>query len=79
MRDVDALDGVVIGGVAAGGPGLLLGDGDGFVKGLWVVGADLGADAVLERCDDLAARGVVLGVGGEDDGDVELEAERGSP
>jgi hypothetical protein len=37
-----------------------------------VVGADLAADAVFERGDDLAARGVVLGVGGEDDGDVEL-------
>ncbi len=36
-----------------------------------VVGADLAADAVFERSDDLAAGGVVLGVGGEDDGDVE--------
>jgi hypothetical protein len=42
---------------------------------LGVVGADLAADAVFERRDDLAARGVVLGVGGEDDGDVELEAD----
>ena len=33
------------------------------------------ADAVFERGDDLAARGVVLGVGGEDDGDVEREAD----
>ena len=40
-----------------------------------VVRADLAADAVLERGDDLAAGGVVLGVGGEDDGDVEREAD----
>ncbi len=39
------------------------------------MGADLGADAVLERSDDLAAGGVVLRVGGEDDGHVELEAD----
>ena len=39
------------------------------------MGADLGADAVFERRDDLAAGGVVLGVGGEDDGDVEREAD----
>ncbi len=42
---------------------------------LGVVGADFAADAVLERGDDLAARGVVLGVGGEDDGDVERQAD----
>ncbi len=40
-----------------------------------VVGADLGADAVFERGDDLAAGGVVLGIGGEDDGDVERQAD----
>ncbi len=39
------------------------------------MGADLGADAVFEGGDDLAAGGVVLGVGGEDDGDVEREAD----
>ncbi len=66
---------VVVAAVGAGGPGLLLGDGDGFVDGLGVVGADLGADAIFQRSDDLAAGGVVLGVGGEDDGDVELEAD----
>ncbi len=42
---------------------------------LGVVGADLAADAVFERGDDLAAGGVVLGVGGEDDGDVEGQAD----
>jgi len=35
--------------------------------------ADLGADAVFEGCDDFAAGGVVLGVGAEDEGEVELE------
>ncbi len=34
VGDLDGLDGVVVGGVGAGGPGLLLGDGDGFVDGL---------------------------------------------
>ncbi len=62
-------------GVGAAGPGLLRGDGDAFFDVLGVVGADLGADAVFERGDDLAAGGVVLGVGGEDDGYVEREAD----
>ena len=57
------------------GPGFLRGDGDALFDGLGVVGADLAADAVFERGDDLAAGGVVLGVGGEDDGDVEREAD----
>ena len=69
------VDGGVVGRVGAGGPGFLLGDGDGFFDGLGVVGADFGADAVFEGGDDFAAGGVVLGVGGEDDGDVELEAD----
>jgi len=64
VRDFDVAGG-------ADGPGFLSGDGDGFVDGFGVVGADLGADAVFERGDDFAAGGVVLGVGGEDDGDVE--------
>ena len=38
--------------------------------------ADLGADAILERRDDLAARGVVLGVRGEHEHHVELQADR---
>ena len=59
----------------AGGPGLLRGDRDALFDVLGVVGADLAADAVFERGDDLAAGGVVLGVGGEDDGDVEGEAD----
>ena len=56
-------------------PGFLRGDGDAFFERLGIVGANLGADAVLERRDDLAARGVVLGVGAEDEGDVEREAD----
>ena len=39
------------------------------------MGADLAADAVLEWGDDLASGGVVLWVGGEDDGDVEGKAD----
>ena len=42
---------------------------------LRVVGADLGAVAVLERRDDAAAVGVVLRVGGGDDEDVERQAD----
>ena len=41
-----------------------------------VVGADLRADAVLERRDDLAARRVVLRVGAEDQHDVERQPHR---
>ena len=59
----------------ARGPGFLRGDGDAFFDVLGVVGADLAADAVFERGDDLAAGGVVLGVGGEDDGYVERQAD----
>jgi hypothetical protein len=39
------------------------------------VGADLAADAVLERGDDFAAGGVVFRVGGEDEQEVEGEAD----
>ena len=39
------------------------------------MGGDLTSDAVLERRDDLAARRVVLRVGGEAEEDVELEYE----
>ena len=38
--------------------------------------ADLAADAVFERRDDFAARGVVLGVGGEDQHHVERQPHR---
>ena len=39
------------------------------------MGADFRADTVLEGGDDLAAGGVVLGVGGEDDRNVKREAD----
>ncbi len=38
--------------------------------------ADLAADAVLERRDDLAARGVIFGVGRENQHQVERQADR---
>ena len=60
---------------AAFGPRLLRGDGDAFFDGLGIVGANLRADAVFERSHDLAAGGVVLGIGAEDEGDVEGEAD----
>ena len=41
-----------------------------------VVGADLGAEPVLERGDDAAAVGVVLGVGRRDDQQVERQPQR---
>ena len=41
-----------------------------------VVRSDLGADAILERRDDLAARGVVLGIGGEEHHHVERQPHR---
>src|SRR6185437_12612740 len=58
------------------GPGLLARDADTQLDGEGIVGDDLGADAVLERRDDPAARRVVLGVRREDDRDVELEPDR---
>src|SRR5208282_1750313 len=58
------------------GPGLLLRDAQAFLDGGGIVRADLRADAVLERGDDFAAGGVVLRVCGEDDEDVEGQAQR---
>ena len=62
-------------GVALG-PGFLRGDGHAFFDGGGIVRADFAADAVLERRDDFAARGVVLGIGGEDQQHVERQANR---
>ena len=39
------------------------------------MGANFRADAVFERSDDFAAGGVVLGIGAEDEGDIEREAD----
>ena len=44
-----------------------------------IVRADLRSVPVLERRDDPAAAGVVLGVGARDDQDVERQPHRGSP
>jgi len=74
--DLDVVGrGAPIFGVRSIRPGFLRCDGDAFFDALRIVGADLATDAVFERGDDLAAGGVVLGVGGEDDGNVEREAD----
>ena len=68
--------GIVDGSAAALGPRLLGGDLHAELHGAGIVGDDLGADPVLERGDDLAARGVVLRVGGEDKQHVERQPHR---
>ena len=70
----DVVGDLDVGGRACG-PCFLRGDGEALFDVFGVVGADFAADAVFERGDDLAAGGVVLGVGGEDDGYVEGEAD----
>ena len=57
-------------------PRLLRGDGHAVLDGERVVSGHLAADPVLERCDDLAARGVILGVRGEDQHHVQRQAYR---
>jgi hypothetical protein len=52
-------------------PGLLCRDGHGLLTRARIVRANLRADAVLERCDDLAACRVVFRVCAEDEQDVE--------
>ncbi len=56
--------------------GLLADDGDLLLDRLRVVGADLGAEPVLQRCDDAPAVRVVLGVGGRDDEHVQVETQQ---
>ncbi len=53
-----------------------VGDGHGLFDGRRVMGADFAADAILERSHDLAARGVVLRIGAEDQGHVQRQANR---
>ena len=55
-------------------PSFLGGDGDAFIDSGGIVGANLRADAVFERGDDLAASGVVLRIGSEDQRHVEGQA-----
>ena len=57
-------------------PRFLRGDRHRVVAGRGIVRADLGADAILQRRDDLAARGVVLGVRAEDQQHVEPQPDR---
>ncbi len=57
-------------------PGFLRRDGHAVVARAGIVGPDFRPDAILERCDDLAARRVVLGVRGEHQHDVQLQPER---
>src|SRR5260370_4105620 len=38
--------------------------------------SNFGSDAVFQRCDDFAARGVILGIGSENEEHVERKAKR---
>src|SRR6266849_347119 len=69
VRHIDLLAGI------AAHPGFLRRDGHAFLDACGIVGANLCADAVFERSDDLAARGVILGIGGENEEHVERETE----
>src|SRR5580704_8265561 len=57
-------------------PGFLVGDGHTLLEGRGIVGADFSANAIFERRNDFAARGVVFGIGGEDEKDIERQAQR---
>src|SRR6185437_7549733 len=56
-------------------PGLLAGDRGTQLHRVGVMGDDLRSDAILERSDDLAAGRVVLGVGGEHERHVQVQAD----
>ena len=55
-------------------PGFLRGDGHALFHGRGIVRANLAADAVLERRDDFSARRVVFRIGGEDQQNVQRQA-----
>ncbi len=57
-------------------PGFLLGDGKALFDGQRIVRANFAADAILERRDDFAARGVIFRIGREHQHDVERQADR---
>src|SRR5690349_13740070 len=57
-------------------PGLLARDLHGLWQFFWIVRRDLGTDAVLERRDDLSARGVVFRVRRKHEHHVERETHR---
>ena len=63
-------------GAVAVEPRLLGGDPHPFRAAGRIMGADFRTDAILERSDDLAARGVVLGVGRERHQHVERQPHR---
>src|SRR2546429_9749408 len=65
----------LLSGIAAY-PGFLRGDGHSFLDGCGVVRANFGANPVFERGDNFATRGVILGIGGEDDEHVERQPQR---
>src|SRR5207253_1036318 len=65
----------VMAGIAAYS-GFLCGDGHLFLDGCGVVRANFGANAVFERGDNFPTRGVILGIGGEDDEHVEWQPQR---
>src|SRR6266849_446900 len=68
-RDVDLLAGI------AAHPGFLRRDSHTFFDAGGIVGANLRADTVFQWRDDFSARGVILGIGGENEEHVEREAE----
>src|SRR5205085_11702594 len=55
-------------------PGFLFSNLDSFFDGCRIVRDDLGADAIFERRDDLAARRVIFGVGRKDEQHIERQA-----
>jgi len=69
VRDVDLLAGI------AAHPGFLRRDGHSFFEADGIMGANLGADAVFQRRDDFSARGVILGIGGENEENIERKAQ----
>ena len=71
----DVIGDVQLGRRLAIGPGFLPCDVDAVLDGRGIVGANFAADAVLERRDDLAARGVIFRVGGEHHHEVKRQAD----
>src|SRR5580692_2141599 len=57
-------------------PGLLRSDRHAFFKRRRIVGPNFRADTVFERSDDFSASGVVFGIRGENDQDVQRQAQR---
>src|SRR5262249_49094405 len=69
----------IVGNVHANGriaarPGFLIRDGHAFFDGCGVMCADFGANAIFERRDDFSTGGIVFGVRGKDEKDIEGKA-----